>query len=263
MVRAVLNEEDCFARHICVIPVEARFDNGAIIPINEAKTIIPDELLDIPYIVVRKCVVYEYNGGMCSGSVGTATYNSVNNQINAKYIQCAIIIHPDVFVSDDLPSVERVNRNTTVTYGDDIIISVTQDNPEITQESFMAMSYVIGMEYTPETKDAVTCAFKPITEVTLLKRGFWVHDLDGKWSAPLNIDVILEMPQWTKKGAPGEALPNTVDTSLKELGGHPRAMWDLHARGIITASIEELSYTPKYLTYEEAFRAFRSSLEYY
>ncbi len=60
----------------------------------------------------------------------------------------------------------------------------------------------IGFIYTNENKTDEVVEHRTIDHCSFLKRGFR-YDADVKrWLAPLELDVILEMPYWTKTDAP-------------------------------------------------------------
>lgn len=116
--------------------------------------------------------------------------------------------------------------------GDDHIIAVAKEiQPWLNQRTLSGLMKFIGMDYTDETKTGkMPPDLRSIEEITFLKRKFKKFDKYGrKWIAPLDIDVVKEIPLWRTNNqsieAP-EALKDNMKTALREMALHGRKEYD-------------------------------------
>jgi hypothetical protein len=106
------------------------------------------------------------------------------------------------------------------------------------------------MVYTDESKGQAMVPYKTIQEVTFLKRGFRYEPLLDRHVAPLDLDVVLELPCWTKKGLDWiQITKDNVDTSLIELSLHGEEVFNRWAPIILEASKKELKHVPIFATW--------------
>jgi hypothetical protein len=110
----------------------------------------------------------------------------------------------------------------------------------------------VGYTYTSEAKtDEEVAPLRPLGDVTFLKRSFARSDKSGKRLCPLEISVILEMPQWTKKNDHNfEDVRVNVETALKELSLHDREVFAFWSKRIIKESLDRLGYVPNVTDYD-------------
>lgn len=87
----------------------------------------------------------------------------------------------------------------------------------------------IGLEYTTEIKTKATVPFRNLGEVEFLKRQ-WRFDYDlGRYVAPLRLESIANMLNWTKKKSEKSPQQITVDNTfnaLRELTLHGREIYN-------------------------------------
>lgn len=160
--------------------------------------------------------VYQLAHGQPSGNPATAITNSMYNSLAIRYCYFRATGRPDF------------NRKCAViTYGDDHIISVSQDvcehfNPKVLTQHFSEL----GMVYTSEDKGEQTEAFRPLSQVSFLKRGFALCPETGYMMAPLALTSILEMTNWvsTTHGAQDAIRMNCID-ACEELLFHSQATY--------------------------------------
>jgi len=70
-----------------------------------------------------------------------------------------------------------------------------------------------------------------------LKRSFRFENLSSRFVAPLRLDVVLEVPYWTKKNSSirDDIVHSNVQCSLDELSLHGRQVFDQYAPKICAA----------------------------
>jgi hypothetical protein len=117
------------------------------------------------------------------------------------------------------------------------------------QETIEGPMGAIGYAYTSELKDG-SHERRGLERVSFLKRGFrWCYRLH-RYVAPLDLEVILESPYWTKKGLMEDQISrDKVDIALEELALHEENIFNEWAPKIIRASMEVLQYTPPLVDY--------------
>lgn len=106
--------------------------------------------------------------------------------------------------------------------GDDNIFSVSpfvyDDFNELTMPGLMKSC---GMIYTTETKGTASSIFRNLEDVEFLKRTFRFEPRYHRWVAPLNINSITEMLNWTKKGLLGDQIAvDNCAVALREFSLH-------------------------------------------
>lgn len=103
----------------------------------------------------------------------------------------------------------------------------------------------IGLTYGTVAKDGSKVKYTDASEVSFLKRNFRYEKTLGRYVAPLDLDVILEMPQWTKRGKLSkEITQDNVDNALIELSLHEPAIFDSWSKLIVDSSKEHLGFLP-------------------
>jgi hypothetical protein len=112
--------------------------------------------------------------------------------------------------------------------GDDNAYTV---HPSV-RETFNELSIVapmaeLGMKYTTELKGTAIHKFRKLSEIEFLKRGFREEAYLGRYVAPLRLDVVLEIPFWTKKkGDRDNIAASNLMESLKELALHGQPVYE-------------------------------------
>jgi hypothetical protein len=132
------------------------------------------------------------------------------------------------------------------TLGDDNIFSVSPDKISVFNESVLeSVLPKFGLTYTNEAKSGLTHISRDITEVTFLKRSFRYESILDRYVAPLNLDVILEMPYWTVRGHMSHTIPcNTFESALTELSLHGDSTFNAHAPLMLKAFAEKYNFHP-------------------
>lgn len=118
----------------------------------------------------------------------------------------------------------------------------------------------IGMNMTSTDKGTELVMDRPFHSLTFLKRSFRYDDDMNRFLAPLTLETILEMPNWSKKGPLYDEIACTnVDRSLHELSLHSRETFVRYARLLLFESRDKMNFVPpvvQYLTLKRETCAF-------
>lgn len=139
-----------------------------------------------------------------------------------------------------------------VSYGDDNVYNISDEvcewfNMHTITEAFAEL----GMIYTDESKDTtkVPPKYKPLEDVSYLKRGF-VKTTTNRWLAPLDIDTILEMPNWCRGGLDiHEGTKVNCENAIMELAMHKEEDYDKWTKVISEAFLEKTGDMLEYKSY--------------
>lgn len=112
--------------------------------------------------------------------------------------------------------------------GDDVIYAVSDEYLERFNDEFLHHSLKkIGMNATSADKSALGKDMKTLEEIQFLKRTFRFCPLERRWVAPLQLDVILEMPYWTKRQSNKDQIVcDTMNMAIRELTLHGKIIFD-------------------------------------
>lgn len=224
---------------------------------NRARDVLFEDISNSRHLVEN--VIYDFDGSLPSGCILTAMLGSI---INLKAIRMSVIflsLGKRDFERTDWESVDWISLNakadryaTSVVFGDDNVIAVSDEAiPWLNQNTITEAMAFFGFQYTPENKVVGLCSYnhRTIEEIDFLKRSFAKNTLDGTYTCPLQLDVILEMPQWTKKTDRLAITCDNVKASLEELSLHTREVFEKFAPVIAHESRIRLGYSPPNLSY--------------
>lgn len=188
--------------------------------------------------------IYAWLKSMPSGVFLTTILNCLRNQNNMR--RCFIILAPKPYTIADFDKYVCYKA-----YGDDGVGSVSDVIAGwFNQETITRAMATIGYTYTDEDKTGVVHTYRPLSEVSFLKRKFRYSEEAHRYVAPLSFDSIREMTYWSKLGAFTEDITRTnVDNALRELSLHGEE--DFHHWGpmVVAASREHLGYQPPIVDY--------------
>lgn len=130
--------------------------------------------------------------------------------------------------------------------GDDNVFSVSDDYKDTFKEKNISIVMLeLGQIYTAEVKGEEHAEeLRKITDVTFLKRRFVYDENLRGFVAPLELDVVLEIPYWVKKGANSLAdVEVNINNCLEELSIHTRETFNYWLPKILVAidSVEGLN----------------------
>jgi hypothetical protein len=111
-----------------------------------------------------------------------------------------------------------------------------------------------GIVYTDESKSDTMVPYRTLQDVTFLKRSFRFSDETGSYVAPLALDSIREMVNWSKKGADYYNIAITnVDTALHELSLHGEETYNELSVVLLRKSREILEFQPSFTSWSTVF----------
>lgn len=211
---------------------------------------------------IRGDTVYQWHGNMPSGWILTATLNTLYNKVVTA--KCYVDLHPGLFAEAIQDFFLHV---VVIMLGDDAVISVHSDSLSFFNQYTLVGAYEkYGLSWGVESKDGKDVGeARPLTEVTFLKRT-WRRDREfhGRWVAPLDLDVVLEVPMWTKKGLQyWDIVEGNVQLALEELSLHGRETFDYWQPRILAACEENDVALPVVSDYDSLFELVCSRESYY
>lgn len=195
---------------------------------------------------ICKNMIYQWFANLPSGHPLTTIVNTIVNIL--LIIMCFLLSNPD-----GLKGISKLSSVLVIIcYGDDNVINV---HPSIksyfNQNTLPLLMANFGMEYTSEYKDDHALAdTRPLSAITFLKRSFRYEKNLGKYLAPLDLDVVLEIPYWFTDGMSNNfTVVQNVEVALKELSFHDKSVFDLWSERIVKASSSIIHYHPLITNY--------------
>lgn len=202
--------------------------------------------------------VYEWVASLPSGHPLTTTLNNLYNHFCFRY--CWLASHD--FKTSCLPLF--IAFVYLIVLGDDNAFSVHAEKVEIFNLLSIEKHMLdIGMTYTSDDKETVICDMKTLDEITFLKRSFTFNEIVRRYTAPLNINSITDMLDWTNKNDPISTTESNVAIALKELSLHSVDVFQTLSRKILTACVEEGVQVPNCASYRICLLTVCEKLSYY
>lgn len=180
------------------------------------------EITNSQHIIDGK--VYEWFSSLPSGNYLTLVLNTIYNHIAFR-----LCFHDLTGITYDFSKYCYV-----IALGDDNVFAVHDDYKEIFNEmTLVASMEKIGLTYTTELKQEATTKFRPLDSIEFLKRAFVFDKMQHQYVAPLRLSVVLEVPQWTRRGTKRhEIVVGNVSTAISELSLHPKEVYDKYVKEI-------------------------------
>lgn len=177
-----------------------------------------------------------------SGFPATTDFNSF--AVLCLLVACWIDLNPDG-IAGGARFFEHVYA---IVFGDDHVVNISDYCSEFyNQTTLVGAMLRYGYVYTDANKNSNPDPWKPLAQCTFLKRGFRLEARVQRVICPLELDTILEMPYWFRKGPNDhESQIQTVDTALKELSLHDPGVWDRFAPQILKASKNHLAHISEF-----------------
>lgn len=172
---------------------------------NKIRWILWQEIINSVHIHEGK--IYIWSGSLTSGNPLTFIINSILNILAFRYSWIRLIGNTDY-----------KKRLCLKVGGDDNLFTVGKEyRDEFNELTLPPVMKEIGLNYTTEIKSDAIIPFRKLTEVEFLKRTFRRCIIDGSIVAPLRLEVVLEIPLWTKKTDRDNVAAGNVIESLREL----------------------------------------------
>lgn len=167
-------------------------------------------------------VIEQYDSGMPSGFPMTTETNCVIGHILFQY---AFVKLNDFRIGSELEFPDHVSL---MVLGDDNVFSVSEPYHVTFTEAWVSDSVAdFGYVYTAPNKDPAREKLSPLVDHAILKRGFRFEPALGQWLGPLDLDVVLELPLWTRKGLDYDVIAmRNLDVALRELCLHGKEVFD-------------------------------------
>jgi hypothetical protein len=139
-----------------------------------------------------------------------------------------------------------------VAYGDDNELNISEEVIDIfNQETISEIMKEMKHEYTDEAKSGNIVKSRLLEDTFFLKRGFRFSPELQRTVAPLKIEVIYEMLNWTRNTIdPDVILMSNIETAFREIVYHGRDEYNKLRNGIMKL-IDDLPAIPQILTYEQ------------
>jgi hypothetical protein len=182
-----------------------------------------------------------------SGNPLTTILNSWYNSVSMRiaFNRCAI--------KHGIKGADFNKSVSMVSYGDDNVINFDRKiTPWFNQVEVTEAYASFGMIYTDEAKTGNITPFKTLSECAYLKRGFRYEQ--GRWFAPLDFDVCLEMCNWVRKSSdPIAATCDNVENACRELSVHGKEVFETHTPRLVQAFYGCTGEYPNVKSYAEYF----------
>jgi hypothetical protein len=200
-------------------------------------------------IHINHSVIYQCTHSQPSGCPLTAVLNSIYNSIVVRIVY--ILIARDF--CPEMACMAAFEKSVTmVAYGDDNLIGIHHSIVSwFNMNNISKYFLIIGHEYTDESKSSQFVNVKDLSECAYLKRKFIYNAVVNRCVAPLDITVILEIPQWTKKGLLRDEIQlANLDVCMRELCLHDKDTF-LHYSRLFKNKCVDLDIPFRFRTYEE------------
>lgn len=162
--------------------------------------------------------VYEWVSALPSGTALTPIINTIINHLLFRI----------TYQLADLP-IETFNKKVYLCgLGDDNVCSTHPSVSGVFNElTLPILMKSCGMVYTTELKEEAVVPGRKLSEVEFLKRTFSYDKTIARWVAPLRMQAIAEMMNWTKKGREGDQIAvNNILNALREVSLHDKKTFD-------------------------------------
>nr|APG78016.1 hypothetical protein 1 [Beihai picorna-like virus 74] len=192
--------------------------------------------------------IYHWTHSQPSGNPLTAILNSVYNSIACRYVW--------MLLTESRPqdhSMRSFRENVSmVAYGDDNVLNISDYAIGFYNQVSMSQAFsTFGMTYTDESKSGEMLPYRSIFEVGYLKRAFVYNKDLMKWEAPLALESVLEIPNWTRKTMDNrEATTLNIEVACAELSLHDQETFEYWTQKFRRAALKH-KLRPLILTYQE------------
>lgn len=207
-------------------------------PINRrARRVLVECIIHTPTLITN--FIYVKHQGIPSGVPLTADLNSLVNWVYMMY--CWRRIMRKVGKLEWLPLHVFDKKVRPKTYGDDNGSAVCPSALHIYNHNTVSAVFAEhGIEYTGADKSQNPPPYKPIEEMTFLKRGFKPHPNYPKFiQAPIELDTIHEKINWIRKGPDNiQALIDNCNDALRE-AYHVSCEYFTSLRGSINVALKK------------------------
>jgi hypothetical protein len=177
-----------------------------------------------------------------SGFPATTDFNSF--AVNVLLIACWLDLNPQGYKGGH----DYFHHVYAVVFGDDNVVNISDEcSTFFNQKTVVKAMSVFGYEYTDAQKNKDPAEFKDLDSCTFLKRSFRYEPIVGRRVCPLELDTILEMPYWCRRGINRhEAEIQTIDIALRELSLHGPETWRRYSHAFLEAAKDHLAHISEF-----------------
>nr|QJI52214.1 MAG: nonstructural polyprotein 2 [Dicistroviridae sp.] len=196
--------------------------------------------------------IYMWTHSQPSGNPFTVIINCLYNSIIMRVAWMRIMQQK----KPEMMSMKHFRKNVAlVTYGDDNCLNISDGIIDVfNQKEISNIMVTMKHEYTDEGKTGVIVESRKLEEIFFLKRGFRFSDELQRTVAPLKIEVIYEMLNWTRNTIdPNVILMNNIETAFREIVFHGEVEYNKLREGILAVA-DCLPEIPQILTYNSYLR---------
>jgi hypothetical protein len=167
-------------------------------------------------------LIYYVRNGIPSGCPATAILNSIVNHC------CLADSWLDIMNGTSYATMNSFFEHTSsIFYGDDFIMNIRPEVIDVYNQETLTpiLKRNLEMTMTDEAKTGECVKARTLEEVSFLKRKFRFESFVGLWVAPIDIDVILDAPNWVRVGnqLPLRICVDTISGGLTELAMHDKS----------------------------------------
>jgi hypothetical protein len=143
-----------------------------------------------------------------------------------------------------------------VVYGDDSHLEISDEYKlEFNELTLPDLMKNVGLKYTNETKNVALSPVRDLRDTNFLKRTWRFDETLNRSVAPLDLEVILHMADYSRKGLEYiSGTLNTIDIQMKEFSLHGKDVFDKHSPTLLRASEDVMKYTPRIISYAANLR---------
>jgi hypothetical protein len=136
-----------------------------------------------------------------------------------------------------------------VSYGDDNVINFSDSIKDWFNQITVTDAYAtFGMTYTDEAKSGDLVAWRKLSEVAYLKRGF--RKVGSIYRAPMALETLLETPNWIRQCPDFEmACQMNIEDVCRELAQHPEEIFNKYSQAFISEFYKITGSYPAVSTY--------------
>lgn len=201
---------------------------------------------------IFKGMLFERDGSQSSGDDCTAILNTVISLLYFFYA-CMLIItksreavlHADVFEIESMFK-DLVKHIRVIALGDDILANIHPGSVYhgvITEEKLIEVYNKFGVKATTDAKDGTIYTYRPLSQVTFLKRKTYYCSQHRRFIGKLHVTSILKSLHWMRDKDPHyEAYRETIAKAINELALHESNVYNLYVNEIVKRGKETVSF---------------------
>lgn len=198
-------------------------------------------------ILLFKTLLFMLTHSQPSGNPLTTIINTMYGRL--LFFYTLLLLLREVIENGDDEQVEKAmviiknidNYFRAGIYGDDITAVLNHDlRGLITPDDITRKMLTLGHKFTDELKTTGKQEYRTLHEISILKRKFVFEPTLGRWFAPLELSVILEMLNWDKcntKYEKYEQLATNIQTACIEFVYHGKEVYDCWTKKIREALV--------------------------